>query len=523
RTGWRRVPRAKRWGRFSSTCRRKAAAEPWTSTKRRGSWWTWIARRSERFHHLSAKPKNISPEANRQRNAVFGTESSGVFRRLGDLQGHRINLDEVPMDQEEMMRWEEIKPDGTSVQQGQLDSLGIQLKGGYTISDLLQAGSKDAEHLVSITPEGLEGVHHYAVNVTPKIVNPKSFEEIWSRASGKQKADELPFLSRVAFDTQVPHRSGGAKPPAELPRRHMLDAAEEVDSDTDEEPLELDSETFEQDEHLAAQAIEGKMSMPTLPARESKHDSLDGQDAEAPLPPAENEDRRFHNWQQRSKTRGVGVFDPQVDFRYTEDPGRLEAVGRLDGETSGIYFRTSRPLPKDEDFVSTFRRPLAATPSTQSDPLGAAAPQIDLEKLKQNVDAKPKDDDLDIIFPSLPAGASRASRRPEASNGPAASREFSRLPLGHAKQARLKDDLSDLVKPGTFARRPGKLGMVEDDPWKDLQRPSLTTEEVKEHRNAALAAQQMLHRRLKQENRKKFASGAGNKQSSRRCGAAGES
>ncbi|CAJ1422255.1 unnamed protein product [Effrenium voratum] len=83
----------------------------------------------KRFHHLSAKPKNISPEANRQRNAVFGTESSGVFRRLGDLQGHRINLDEVPMDQEEMMRWEEIKPDGTSVQQGQLDSLGIQLKG----------------------------------------------------------------------------------------------------------------------------------------------------------------------------------------------------------------------------------------------------------------------------------------------------------------------------------------------------------------------------------------------------------
>ncbi|CAJ1344782.1 unnamed protein product [Effrenium voratum] len=75
----------------------------------------------------------------------------------------------------------------------------------------------------------------------------------------------------------------------------------------------------------------------------------------------------------------------------------------------------------------------------------------------------------------------------------------------------------------TFAQRPGKLGMVEDDPWKDLQRPSLTTEEVKEHRNAALAAQQMLHRRLKQENRKKFASGAGNKKSSRRCGAAGES
>ena len=63
---------------------------------------------------------------------------------------------------------------------------------------LLQAGSKDAEHLVSISPEGLEGVHHYAVNVTPKIVNPKSFEEIWSTS-----ADGVDFDLRFGWKRRV--------------------------------------------------------------------------------------------------------------------------------------------------------------------------------------------------------------------------------------------------------------------------------------------------------------------------------
>ena len=38
--------------------------------------------------------------------------------------------------------------------------------------------------------------------------------------------------------------------------------------------------------------------------------------------------------------------------------GAEERVGVMPEEVSGVYFRSSRPLPKDDDFVSSFRRPL---------------------------------------------------------------------------------------------------------------------------------------------------------------------
>ena len=47
---------------------------------------------------------------------------------------------------------------------------------------------------------------------------------------------------------------------------------------------------------------------------------------------------------------------------YLSDPNRLERVGALDAETSGVYFRTARPMAQDEDFVSSFRRPLKEVP-----------------------------------------------------------------------------------------------------------------------------------------------------------------
>ena len=47
---------------------------------------------------------------------------------------------------------------------------------------------------------------------------------------------------------------------------------------------------------------------------------------------------------------------------YLSDPNRLERVGALDAETSGVYFRTARPMAQDEEFVSSFRRPLKEVP-----------------------------------------------------------------------------------------------------------------------------------------------------------------
>eukprot|EP00435_Cladocopium_sp_Y103_P005623 s430_g1.t2 len=256
------------------------------------------------------------------------------------------------------------------------------------------------------------------------------------------------------------------------------------------------------------------------------------------------------------------------------DPERLSRVGHLDAETSGVYFRSARPLPTDDaEFVRSFRRPLRREEAAQSeveieDPLGSAAPKIDIQALKLSTSPAPPgtntevatEDELgDIIFPSLPGAGAPASRlrRPGASSSSASKpRTLRSLPLGTAKQARLKDDLSDLVKPGAppsaaAALRQRTLGTVErepreprepdapENPWqdwedlrgfspafdpknrpfghKDLQRPSLSTSEVQEHRNAAMAAQQMLYKSLKQKNQQKFPSGARPKDSADRA------
>lgn len=49
-----------------------------------------------------------------------------------------------------------------------------------------------------------------------------------------------------------------------------------------------------------------------------------------------------------SKTRGIGVFDPHLDLREAGDPERLERHHALPEESSGIYFRSSRPLPQEK-------------------------------------------------------------------------------------------------------------------------------------------------------------------------------
>eukprot|EP00913_Durusdinium_trenchii_P018804 g17671.t1 len=195
----------------------------------------------------------------------------------------------------------------------------------------------------------------------------------------------------------------------------------------------------------------------------------------------------------RSKTRGIGVFDPHLDLREAGDPERLERHHALPEESSGIYFRSSRPLPQekmglaqDEDFVSTFRRPLKAEASSK-DPLGAAAPQIDVAALKAMSEETVSSElpELgEIVFPSLPgAGAPPALRSRASPSGTRPAQRVRQLPLGTAKQARLKDDLSDLLKPGDSHRSTGGRGGVAG-------------------RNSAMAAQRMLYKSLKQGNQK---------------------
>jgi len=485
----------------------------------------------QRFKHLPGKPSEAPV---RQFNSMTGLETSGIFRRLGEFEGHRIDLDEVGLQPEEPGRWEEIRPEGGN--SGKLDEVGLKLKGGYTISELVGANSfKEAQHLLSLSPAGLEGVHHYNANISPKIVSREALEEIWSMGEERGVKDELPFLRRVAFDTAVPHSSGGsvtperlaadkllAQPEPELPPAALRDhpqhpqggaAPKESVIDLDEPE---DDSIFDLDARLASDAmrLQRTAAMNTVDA---SHLPV----SEEPAPkadPGENEERRFQAWQHRSKTRGVGVFDPTVDFKYMSDPNRLEQVGDLDAETSGIYFRSSRPLPQDEDFVSTFRRPLDAQEADQA-PLGPNAATVDVQALKQDTSPKaapPDPEDLgDIIFPSLPGVGHRPSHKAtgkekDFSRRAGASRQAPQL--GNVRQVRLNDNLADLVKPGAqssarAALRP-RLGEVQqkegDDPWQDMQKPSLTAKEIQDNRNAAMAAQRVLHRHLKRTNLQKY-------------------
>ncbi|CAE7254918.1 unnamed protein product [Symbiodinium natans] len=357
-----------------------------------------------RFKHLPGQPSEAPV---RQFNSMTGLETSGIFRRLGHLQGHRIDLDEVELEPQELGRWEEIKPGGSSG--STLEAVGLKLKGGYTISELVGTGSfGEAQHLVSLSPAGLEGVHHYNVDIAPKIVSQEALEEVWNAGEAQGVKDELPFLRRYPFDTPAPHSSAGSVIPERLPEEKLLSrpepelppaalrssrqgdgevaqAGKEPVIDLDE-PREDDDSIFDLDARLASDAmrLQRTAAMNTVEASHSPRQQPDS------MAPGENEDRRFQAWQHRSNTRGVGVFDPTVDFKYMSDPNRLEQVGDLDAETSGIYFRSSRPLPQDEDFVSTFRRPLDVEEASDEAalPLGPNAATVDIQALKEATSPK---------------------------------------------------------------------------------------------------------------------------------------
>eukprot|EP00434_Breviolum_minutum_P003689 symbB.v1.2.003245.t1/scaffold180.1/size283405/4 len=79
--------------------------------------------------------------------------TQGIYQVQG--QGHRIDLDQIEIDQHEMQRWEEIKPDGASV--SKLDQVGVTLKGGYTISQMVTNSPKTAQDVVP-KPNGKDGV-----------------------------------------------------------------------------------------------------------------------------------------------------------------------------------------------------------------------------------------------------------------------------------------------------------------------------------------------------------------------------
>jgi len=540
-------------------------------------------------------PPSKTEKAVVQYNSVLGAHTSGVFRLVGEELGHSIDLDGVAGREPEdntgpsESRFEEVPAAGVQ---------GVQLRGGYTITDLLspESGpvSQEALRLVSVAPGALEGVHHYNVGTAPARIDPKVLEELWERTSkGK---DELPFLTRIPFDSGL-GRSGGTLPPSRLPSELLLDKPEKVvppprrrprgGRSSDKSPVEsihtkeaaapsvvdLDSaegtrhdteEDFELDEALARRALRERAGFALDTSAPAAAEQLE----EEALVSGDNsgnadlEDFRFAAWSSRQPPRAVGVLNPSVDFGTLADAGRIDRVGQFDAENV-VSLGQRKPLPQDEAFVSTFRRPLteplAAGPDgTTADPLGAASPGIDIHEIRAECSGLPggPEDGMgkafsrpgcleeesgyiiggSIKFPKIPepAPAPEAKAAPSArlgasprhqrrESGPigddaAAASATQRLPprLGRLRQARM-EDLSDLLKPGA-PRTPGaalpgaaaarrELGEVshpdEATGGAGLRRPR-STEELREERNAALVQQKELYRHLKNSTRKQF-------------------
>lgn len=553
------------------------------------------------------KPPSKSEQPVVQYNSLLGGHTAGIFRLGGEELGHRIDLDGVAgeeLDAEGGLgesRFEEVPA---------VDAQGVKLRGGYSITDLMspEAGpaSQEALQLLSLSPGALEGVHHYNVGAAPKRIDPKIVEDLWNRAA--EGKDELPFLTRIPFDSG-PGRSGGTLPPTRLPSELVLEKPQPIVPPPRHAPhpsrssagspveavgvedgvVELDSagevprrdteEDFALDEALARRSLReraGRVLATSGPAAASRTPS---EQAIQPLKPvlgetggvagSDPEDRGFAAWSGRQPPSGgrppraVGVLNPSVDFGTIADAGRIERVGQFDAENM-VTLGQRKPLPQDEAFVSTFRRPLTeplavGEDGTKADPLGAAAPGIDIEEIRAEVAGLPPGLDAgassgpagleeeggfiiggSIKFPKLPTeapsqepataagvvgGGLRQQRRTEGSpQGPggssstAARSATQRLPprLGRLRQARLQD-LSDLLKPGA-SRSPaaalpgalamrGELGEVShpDDGsgGEPLRRPR-SADEQREDRNVALAQQQQLCRHMKNSMQKQY-------------------
>lgn len=264
---------------------------------------------------------------------------------------------------------------------------------------------------------------------------------------------------------------------------------------------------------------------------------------------------RFAAWNERPqpRPRPVGVLDPAVDFGSLSDPKRLDKVGQQDAE-SGVLLRQSALLPQDDAFVSTFRRPLVQQRGDQTssqgdedvakaDPLGVAAPGINIEAFRAERSAqvalREKESDADRVrgleqdedfiiggnvkFPKIPQTSMMPARKeltprhaqikPRPTPAITATRS---LPpkLGRLRQART-EDLSDLLKPGAFSGSSefavGEVSHPRDDgpassnikgTWRS--RPPRAEAEQREDRNSAIATQQLLHKRMKGNNREQY-------------------
>mmetsp|Transcript_83080 Transcript_83080/g.231151 ORF Transcript_83080/g.231151 Transcript_83080/m.231151 type:complete len:284 (-) Transcript_83080:56-907(-) len=258
----------------------------------------------------------------------------------------------------------------------------------------------------------------------------------------------------------------------------------------------------------------------SAPAPSARGRDAGDKEASAPNPDERDaaEDRRFAAWSSRPqpapKRQAVGVLAHVIDVGMLSDANRLEKIGQVDADVD-VPVRQAKPLPQDEGFVSAFRRPLGSPTEPGEDPLGPAAPGVDVQAIRAAA-APPPDRGVDVPggleqdrdyvfggglkFPKLPEQPASGAVAPAGRRATAVQR----LPpkLGRMRQAKI-EDLSDLLRPeggGKAPRRARAAGQPERGRRRALSDEERAPEEAGSQRaqNASIVAQRVLNKQLKE-------------------------
>eukprot|EP00811_Abedinium_folium_P015107 NODE_2407_length_2218_cov_1.915352.p1 GENE.NODE_2407_length_2218_cov_1.915352~~NODE_2407_length_2218_cov_1.915352.p1 ORF type:complete len:554 (+),score=186.31 NODE_2407_length_2218_cov_1.915352:344-2005(+) len=472
-----------------------------------------------RFEHLAPRGGRHAPTSTKD------VEYEGIVDR-----GQRVNLDALPP-----------HPAASGPLRGEGDELLPEPRGGYTLVDLADSNvaargmPEGMQHYVSVAPRALEGVQQHALAPTRKRLDPEVLDGLWRRDDAGHSR-ELGFLDRIPFDSGV-GSSGGALPPGRLPRGKILDEAQPIvpaprarsraipmtddalsaaAAPRDEE-LALDADLAERALALDEQrhARRAEYAAAPAPAPEDERDALAlarlRERRETSDPPEQSGAR-----QGGARQGGATIHEERelvnstsaVDFGTLSHPQRLDHIGEVRIEAD-VALRQGFKLPRDE----SMRRPLGEA-ADDGDPLGAAAPGIDIDDVKAEVSAQLETQEpVQRSFPtfgarsiaerrSAPVPQPGNAERPASTVGP---RQPRGLPAGLARLRRARSaDLSDLMRPQGGGGGGGGGGMRA---LGRLRHPGAKTPPkggVRKQENAALAMQQLLHRHLKSRASQRF-------------------
>eukprot|EP00927_Polykrikos_kofoidii_P076475 TRINITY_DN73561_c0_g1_i1.p1 TRINITY_DN73561_c0_g1~~TRINITY_DN73561_c0_g1_i1.p1 ORF type:complete len:1091 (-),score=223.38 TRINITY_DN73561_c0_g1_i1:254-3481(-) len=319
---------------------------------------------------------------------------------------------------------------GDLEREGQRDASGASAASGMS-----PRGNSDAELRIVELDVRVDSVTRYQHDEAKFVVTDTSNQHLFDDAE-KLAARAL---AAAAEESAAVVAAGG---PQAWQRRMPLQAATDNGSilDSSAGPDDADSA------RLAAWSARAQVSR-SLEA-ESEKVATPQTEGESTEPAVGTVKGAAHDKSKRQFT----VLQPAVDITFPGDSTRLDRISRRESEPE-VVPQERRRQPHDEAFISTFRRPLQA--DTEGDPLGVAAPSVDIRALKAADDVRPdssetsqaKDKQLSEVgleedsryvmggslkFPKLPEVTATPMRRPPASASSAATSSAGRARVGGA-------------------------------------------------------------------------------------------